>query len=416
MSGNAATDAPAFRPLSGRSLFITGLGIGQICSWGSLYYSFPLIAEAMGHDLGWSKPQMYGAATLGLILAGMASYPVGAAIDRGHGRAVMVVGSVLAGILLLAWSQVESLAAFYLFVAGIGALQAATLYEPAFAVVARRSGTTGARAGITALTLWGGFASTVFIPLVQVLVDGLGWRGTLIVLGAINLVLCAALYGTAINPAADHPEHASSRNLPLAGRAAVRAVMLQPAFWALAVALTAYYATFSAFTFHFYPLLVERDFSTTTVVAAMAIIGPAQVAGRVAIWVFAPRASVRMIGCLVVAIFPLALIALEALPPSFALVAVVAALYGGANGIMTIVRGLAVPEMLTRNAYGAVNGALAAPGTVARALAPVGAAALWAQTGSYDAVLIAIIIGSLLLVVGFWTAAILSSHAARSSS
>ncbi|OYX10031.1 MAG: MFS transporter, partial [Rhizobiales bacterium 32-66-8] len=294
MSGNAATDAPTFRPLSGRSLFITGLGIGQICSWGTLYYSFPLIAEAMGHDLGWSKPQMYGAATLGLILAGIASYPVGAAIDRGHGRAVMAVGSVLAGVLLLAWSQVESLAAFYLFVAGIGALQAATLYEPAFAVVARRSGTTGARAGITALTLWGGFASTVFIPLVQVLVDGLGWRGTLIVLGAINLVLCAALYGTAINPAADHPEHASSRNLPLAGRAAVRAVMLQPAFWALAVALTAYYATFSAFTFHFYPVLVERGFSTTTVVAAMAIIGPAQVAGRIAIWVFAPRASVRM--------------------------------------------------------------------------------------------------------------------------
>ncbi|OYZ75229.1 MAG: MFS transporter, partial [Rhizobiales bacterium 24-66-13] len=156
------------------------------------------------------------------------------------------------------------------------------------------------------------------------------------------------------------------------------------------------------------PLLVERGFDTATVVAAMAIIGPAQVAGRIAIWVFAPRASVRLIGCFVVVAFPAALIALQALPPSFALVAFVAALYGGANGIMTIVRGLAVPEMLTPDSYGAVNGILAAPGMVARALAPVGAAALWAWSGSYDAVLIATIAGSLVLVGGFWAAAILS--------
>ena len=161
-------------PPSPRGIFITGLGIGQICSWGSLYYSFPLIAEAMRHELGWSKTELYGAATLGLALAGLAAYPIGAAIDRGHGRLVMTGGSVLAGALLLAWSQVSSMLVFYLCAAGIGALQAATLYEPAFAVVARRAGPANARAGITALTLWGGFASTVFIPLVQLLLDNYG--------------------------------------------------------------------------------------------------------------------------------------------------------------------------------------------------------------------------------------------------
>ena len=408
MTGHA--DAAAYKPLSGRSLFITGLGIGQVCSWGSLYYSFPLIAEAMGRDLGWSKPQMYGAATLGLVLAGIASYPIGNAIDRGHGRLVMAAGSVMAGFLLLAWSQVEGLLAFYVCVAGIGILQAATLYEPAFAVVARRSGTLGARSGITALTLWGGFASTVFIPLVQFLLDGFGWRGTLIVLAAINLVLCAGVYAAVIDPAADHPEHAHAKGGPSAGWSVVRMVMRQPAFWALALAFTAYSGTFSAFTFHFYPLLVERGFDTGSVVSTMAIIGPAQVAGRIAIWAFAPKASVRLIGCCVVVAFPLALIALEAAPPSFAIVACVAALYGGANGIMTIVRGLAVPEMVTREAYGAVNGVLAAPATVSRAIAPVGAAALWAWGGSYDPVLLAAIAGALILVAGFWTAAILSTR------
>ena len=116
----------------------------------------------------------------------------------------------------------------------------------------------------------------------------------------------------------------------------------------------------------------------------------------------------RLIGSAVVVAFPVALLALEVLPPTFALVAFVAALYGAANGVMTIVRGLAVPEMLTRDAYGAVNGALTAPSMLAKAAAPLAAAMLWQASGSYDAVLVAAIVGSLILVAGFWAAAILS--------
>jgi len=77
----------------GREHFIAGLGIGQICSWGSLYYAFPMIAEAMRSDLGWSKPELYGAATIGLLLSGIAAYPVGNSIDRGHGRTIMTAAS-----------------------------------------------------------------------------------------------------------------------------------------------------------------------------------------------------------------------------------------------------------------------------------------------------------------------------------
>jgi hypothetical protein len=90
---SAGRTAP--EPRVGRRLFITGLGIGQIGSWGSLYYSFPMIAEAMGGDLGWSKPELYGAATIGLLLSGLAAYPVGSAIDRGHGRTIMTCASAL---------------------------------------------------------------------------------------------------------------------------------------------------------------------------------------------------------------------------------------------------------------------------------------------------------------------------------
>jgi predicted MFS family arabinose efflux permease len=392
---------------------IIALGIGQICSWGSLYYSFPLIAEAMGRDLGWSKPALYGAATLGLALSGLAAYPVGAAIDRGHGRVVMGVASALAGLLMLAWSRIDSLILFYILFAGIGCLQAATLYEPAFAVVARRVGPDKARRGITALTLWGGFASTVFIPLVQILIDQFGWRGALVCLGLVNILVCCGLYFAAIRPAMDAspPPTPYPDASPAGGRGALALALRQPAFWALALAFTAFAASFSAFTFHLYPLLIERGLDTPSTVAVIMCIGPAQVAGRVLVWAFAPNASVRRIGSIVVALFPLAIAAIAILPPSLLGMAAMALIYGAGNGVMTIVRGMAVPEMLSRQAYGAINGALIGPSLVARAIAPLGAAALWSLTQNYDGVLVAIFAGALLTAFGFWAATLFSVRA-----
>ncbi|MDX2273954.1 MAG: MFS transporter [Hyphomonadaceae bacterium] len=387
---------------------MSGLGLGQICSWGALYYSFPLIAEAMGRDLGWSKTELYGAATLGLLLAAAAAYPVGKAIDRGHGRTIMSVGSLTAGLLFIAWSDVQTLGPFLLIAGGLGALQAAVLYEPAFAVIARR--TNGdARSAITALTLWGGFASTVFIPLVQILLDGFGWRGALLGLGAINLG-CAALYWLTIGPSRTHP---AERDASVPSGAPLANALRSPVFWALALAFTAHAGAFTAFTFHLYALLLERGFNTQDIVIAMAVIGPAQVAGRIAMSIFARGASIRRIGSVVVLGFPVAFAIFAASEPSLGVVIFVAALYGASNGVLTIVRGLAVPEMLTTQNYGAINGAMNTPATIAKAAAPLGAAMLWSLTQSYAIVLIAIIAGSLVLTFGFWFAAWLSQTRAK---
>jgi MFS family permease len=393
---------------SGRELFIAGLGIGQIASWGTLYYSFPLIAERMGIDLGLSKPEVYGAATIGLLIASFTAYPVGVAIDRGYGRAVMALGSGLAGLLLLLWSQIASLWALYPLLAGIGLAQAMTLYEPAFAVVARRYGSE-ARRGITALTLWGGFASTVFVPLIQLLLNAVDWRSTLLTLGVINLTLCAPLYLGVIDAKAEvrppAPASVTRSAAPLTGRRAVRWVFHQPAFWGLLVAFTVYYGMFSGLSFHLYSLLLERGLDTATVVTVIVLIGPAQVAGRIAVWSIAERASVRSVGKVVVLAFPIALALLLLLPPGFASLVIFAVIYGAANGILTIVRGIVVPEMLTREAYGAINSLLAIPATIAKAISPLGIALLWAATGSYDVVLAVVLASSTLVVAGFWFAA-----------
>ena len=383
-------------------LFISGLGIGQIICWGTLFYAFPLLAEPMSTELGIDKPQIYGAATFGLLLGGLAAYPVGRLIDRGHGRAIMAGGAMLGGLLLTAWSQVHDLILFYALFGAIGATQAATLYEAAFAVVARRFG-AGARSGITALTLWGGFASTVFVPATQFLIDHAGWRDAVLILGLITLI-GGALNLWVIDARRDAVEGPQSAKPAAGGNAIVRWALRQPTFWLLSLAITLYFGAASGLTYHWYPLLLERGFDTAQVVAGMALIGPAQVAGRVAIWIFAHKSPVWAIGRAAFLVFLLSLLLLLLAPANFAWLALFAMIYGAANGIITIVRGLALPEMLTTESYGTLNGLLAVPSTIAKALAPLGAAWLWAAAGGYDSVLMAAIICSGVVAASFWLA------------
>lgn len=319
--------------------------------------------------------------------------------------------SLMAGVLLALWSQVDSLIGFYLLIAGIGALQAATLYEPAFAVIVRRVGAGRARSGITAITLWGGFASTLFIPLVQFLLDHWGWRDALLVLALVNGLICAVAYFGFIRPEHDGASVTSTLQNPLAtDRQEVKATFRKPVFWLLMISFTAYAGVFTAFTFHMYPLLLEGGLSTTHVVWAIATIGPAQVAGRIFISLIDSRVSMRRVGTWVVAVFPMVFTVLALQLSSIWVVIAACIAYGAANGILTIVRGLIVPEMLTRRAYGAINGLLVLPSTLARAFAPMAAAWLWSESQSYDAVIWAIAIGAVLLALSFWFAAWVSCY------
>src|SRR5262249_22418291 len=156
--------------------------------------------------------------------------PVGAAIDRGHGRTILACGSALAALMLAAWSRVADLGQFYAIFAGIGVAQAMTLYEPAFAVAARRA-IGDPRSAITALTLWGGFASTVFVPLTQRLMDLLGWRGALLGLAALNVAICIPLHIIVVEKASSAPiRTVSPLDHSARPRAAVRRALRDPVF------------------------------------------------------------------------------------------------------------------------------------------------------------------------------------------
>src|SRR5688572_13616062 len=138
------------------------LALTETISWGILYYAFSVFLTPMETALGWTRAELTGGFSLALLVMGAMAFPVGAWIDRHGARLMMTAGSIGAALLVIAWSQVSSLAAFYLIFAGLGVCAATVLYEPAFAVVAqwfqRRRGTA-----LAVVTFAAGLASTIFL-------------------------------------------------------------------------------------------------------------------------------------------------------------------------------------------------------------------------------------------------------------
>lgn len=359
--------------------FVAALGLGQLISWGVLYYSFPLIAEAMVNDTGLSRNAIYGAATAGLLAAAAMAYPVGSLVDRGHGRKIMVGATVAASLATLLWSFAATAPALYAIIIILGGLQATLLYEPAFAVVVLQLSPQKARSAITAITLWAGFSSTVFVPLVQSMLDTFDWRDTLLALAAINLVIAAPLYLWAIPPVTSE-EETTQKKIPAASEPSIWPTLHKPKFYLLTASLCAYMALFSGFTYHIYPLLIALSGDTQSVVLAIALIGPAQVGARVLILLFR-KITIKQLGLFTGIAFPIAILLLKATPSALTLAAL-CFLYGGANGIFTIVRGMAVPELLSHHNYGKINGIMLIPMSLARAAAPWAIAAYWTHTGT----------------------------------
>jgi MFS family permease len=345
---------------------VSALALGQLLSWAALYYGFSSFVLPMMRDLGWSKPTLMGAFTLGLAVWGAATYAAGAAIDRGHGRALMTGGSLLAGAGFALWALAREPWVLYVAWAVMGASMAMTLYEPAFNVLTKRY-PLRYKDGITALTLVGGFASTLSFPAVAALTAGFGWRGALWVIAAVLAFGVAPLHAWALRgPALVAAPHGADAE----DTATLRQALRTRAFWLLTLTFTLYSFVIAALWAHVMPAMAAKGVDEPAALAVLVWVGPAQVAGRFVFAWAGSGLSLRRLGVVVLCGLPLSL-ALLALGSHPAVLLVFAVLYGVANGLVTIVRGGLVPQYFGRTHIGRISGTMSALGLLARAAAPL---------------------------------------------
>ncbi|MEO0999413.1 MAG: MFS transporter, partial [Pseudomonadota bacterium] len=207
-----------------------------------------------------------------------------------------------------------------------------------------------------------------------------GWRLAALVFAALILLVAVplTLWGVRrLGPPRDLPEAGEDR-------APVVLPFGRPAFWFLTLAFPAIALSHGVIIAHILPFLDERGVAPATALAAVALIGPSQVAGRVALMAIGSRAPAQ----------PALLVVFGVIGAGIALMAVggpvglfpAVVLFGGAYGVVSILRPVVTAEILGREGFGRISGALALPYQAALAAAPFAGALLWSAAG-YDVVM-----------------------------
>ena len=358
---------------------VGALSVTETVSWGILYYAFAVFLIPMQRELGFSIAELTGAFSLALLVSAVAGIAVGRWLDHRSPRGLMTAGSIAATALVLAWSQVEGLAALYLLWIAIGVVMAIVLYEPAFTVLAKWfPDAAERRRAMTALTLVAALASFIFLPLSQALVDAHGWRDALVILAVVLGALTIPLHAVALRraPRVEHSSPTASAHASVDARDALRSAP----FWLLSTAFFLGTFTGIAMTVHAIPFLLERGYGATFAAFAVGLIGFSQIPGRISFALIGSRLPRELA---VSAVFVLIGAGIGVLTGVDATPAVLAGLVllGMGNGMATLARATAIADLYGGASYGTINSVAAAGTTGARAAGPVAAAVYAAAVG-----------------------------------
>lgn len=348
-------------PQRSRYFVVGTLGTAQTLAWASSYYLPAILAGPIAAGIGVPSSWVFGAFSGALLIAAFAGPAVGRLIDRHGGRGVLVFSNLVlaCGLVLLAAAQGLAMLCVAWAVLGVG--MALGLYDAGFAALTALYG-TAARGPITGITLLAGFASTVSWPLSTFLNDTLGWRETVLVWAALNII-----FGLPLNLLLPVPAHAARP----AARNAQRKIGWKPhrEMFLLAFVFAAAWFVTGAMAAHL-PELLERAGATPfAAIAAAALVGPAQVAARLVEFLLLRRGHPLVSARFAAALHPLGAAVLVLVGPPAA--TAFAVLYGAGNGLLTIARGTVPLAVFGPDGYGERTGLLGAPARAAQAFAPL---------------------------------------------
>lgn len=366
-----------------RGYVVTGLGVGQILSWGSSYYLLAVLAGPIAADTGWTNSWVVAGVSVALVIAGLGSPRVGSLVAANHGRSVLVTCALLFSLglatLALAPNQWVYLGAWAIL--GLG--MSGGLYSGAFTVLGHTYGSS-ARSTITMLTLFGGFASTICWPLSTLLVNELGWRGTALVYAAAHLLITAPLYALTVprQPLAHAPAPAPAALVSKDGRAATPR---WPVIALVAVASTLCTSIAALMSVHMFSLLAGIGIAGAAAVVLASTIGPSQVGARLIELLIGRRH--HPLWTLLAATLAMAL-GITFLGAGILTPAVLVIVYGIGIGLTSIANGTVPLAMFGRENYARIMGRIGLPSLLGQAAAPIVGSLLIHKLGPSDTLLV----------------------------
>ena len=406
---------------------VWALSVTTTISYGVLLYAFAVILPSMRRDLHASLGALSAAVSISIAVTAVLAPFVGAWLDHHGARSLMAVGSLVAAASVVAWSKARTLPELYLAFIAVGLASSAVLYDSAFAVIAVWFERERNSALLTT-TIVAGFASTIFLPLTQALIDALGWRDALLVLAgmcALTAIPHAALIrrtpaDLGLAPDGVAPDGVAPDGMDPAAVAApppavhhvnalahLRDPMLRHALrmtsvrWLTASSVATAVGAGTVIVY-LVSYLRAHDYTARQAALGAGAIGILSVTGRIVLTSAARRLRLARVTAAMVAAQVLGVLALAWLPRPLGLVVFVLA-FGAGYGVMTIARAALLATYVPTQVFARVSGVQATVIDVGRVAAPVVVGALITWTGGYAVMLAVVIVcsafASLALVV-----------------
>lgn len=350
------------------------LALGQFIAYAALLYSFPALQVAAEAGTGWSKSALALGPTVALAVAAVVSPLCGRLVDRGWGGEMLAAAPVLGGLGLLGAALAGGPAGWLAGWALAGVAQGAGFYDGCFAFLTRRLGPR-ARAAIIRITLVAGFSGSFTYPAGAWAGEAFGWRVALVLFAALSAVAGAGVngYGAALLRRGERAGVRAYADPPDVLKRAMR----QRVFWLIGLIFALVYIAHGIVITFAIPLFQGQGASHAAAVWAAALVGAAQVAGRVLFLGWGRHFTlVGMFRSILLTMVGAALVLwLAGAAPG--LIFLTALMQGAAIGIISILRPILIAEVLGSEGFGMISGALAIGVLAGAAVAPwVGAVIL----------------------------------------
>jgi MFS family permease len=383
------------------------LGLSQIIGYGTLYYSFAILAAPVALSLGWPVSWLFAALSLALLLGGLVAPEIGRRIDRHGAGAVMAAGSIAAAAMLLLAALAPNAIAFAIAVIGMQLAGTLVLYDAAFAALVQTTGSE-ARMRITHLTLIAGFASTIFWPLTVWLEGVLDWRQIFSIFAVANLLVCLPIHALLRRQPRGH---AAATAASPAGHSLIPIAAQRRALWLVTLAFALSGFALSAMLTQMVPILTQLGIGASALVVS-ALFGPAQVLIRFINMLVAVRTHPIRASLIALGLLPAAIAALAFSAPAVVGAVLFAVLLGFGSGLKSIVQGTLPLALFGSHSYGARLGRMASVRQVLAAIAPFTLAFLAENLGTAPALWLVALVGALGLACMLLVARMVAAAAA----
>ncbi|MBX4864536.1 arsenite efflux MFS transporter ArsK [Rhizobium sophorae] len=357
---------------------IAALGLTQIIGYGTLYYSFSILAPDMARSFDWSAEWVFGALSAALLIGGLAAPLMGTWIDRfGAGR-IMTAGSAIAAAALVACAFAPGKIAFVAALIAIETASNLVQYGAAFALLVQIRPRVAQRS-ITYLTLIAGFASTIFWPITTALHEQMSWQNVYLIFAALNLAVCLPIHAWLSRGVSETRKRE-------AGQAAkhvepgLQPSMRRPAFVLMVTGFALESFVNAALLVHMVPVMSALGLGAMAVVVGT-LFGPSQVLSRLINMIFGERLSQVMLAIICAVLLPTALVILIATAPSVPGALVFAVVFGLGSGLNSIVYGTLPLALFGSDGYGRRQGQIMSVRLVVSSMAPFALAFLMGNLG-----------------------------------